>query len=87
MEGSVSQTNSSIGENILLRHTKEKEVTRKLRRYWENKVYVVLEKIPDLCNKISIYVIKSIEGQLNSAKRLSHKQHYELQVSEYRHIT
>ena len=83
MEGSVSQTNSNIGENILLRHTKEKEVTRKLRRYWENKVYVVLEKIPDL----PIYVIKSIEGQLNSAKRVSHKQHYELQVSEYRHIT
>ena len=83
MEGLVSQTNSNIGENILLRHTKEKEVTRKLRRYWENKVYVVLEKIPDL----PIYVIKSIEGQLNSAKRVSHKQHYELQVSEYRHIT
>ena len=71
MEGSVSQTNSNIGENILLRHTKEKEVTRKLRSYWENKVYVVLEKIPDL----PIYVIKSIEGQLNSAKRVSHKQH------------
>ena len=83
MEGLVSQTNSNIGENILLRHTKEKEVTRKLRRYWENKVYVVLEKIPDL----PIYVIKSIEGQLNSAKSVSHKQHYELQVSEYRHIT
>ena len=73
----------NIGENILLRHTKEKEVTRKLRRYSKNKVYVVLEKIPDL----PIYVIKPIEGQLNSAKRVSHKQHYELQESEYRHIT
>ena len=67
----------------MLRHSKEKEVTRKLRRYWENKVYVVLEKISDLPN----YVTKSIEGQLNSAKPVSHKQHYELQVSEYRHIT
>ena len=83
MEVLVSQTNSNIGENILLRHTKEKEVSRKLRCYWENKVYVVLEKIPDL----RIYVIKSFEGQLNSAKRVSHKQHYELQVSEYRHVT
>ena len=83
MEGLVSQTNSNIGENILLRHTKEKEVSRKLRHYWENKVYVVLEKIPDL----PIYVIKSFERQLNSAKRVSHKQHYELQVSEYRHVT
>ena len=67
----------------MLRHSKEIEVTRKLRRYWENKVYVVLEKISDLPN----YVTKSIEGQLNSAKPVSHKQHYELQVSEYRHIT
>ena len=67
----------------MLRHSKEKEVTRKLRCYWENKVYVVLEKISDLPN----YVTKSIEGQLNSAKPVSHKQHYELQVSEYRHIT
>ena len=67
----------------MLRHSKEKEVTRKLRRYWENKVYVVLEKISDLPN----YVTKSIAGQLNSAKPVSHKQHYELQVSEYRHIT
>ena len=67
----------------MLRYSKEKEVTRKLRCYWENKVYVVLEKISDLPN----YVTKSIEGQLNSAKPVSHKQHYELQVSEYRHIT
>ena len=67
----------------MLRHSKEIEVTRKLRRYWENKVYVVLEKISDLPN----YVTKSIEGQLNSAKPVSPKQHYELQVSEYRHIT
>ena len=67
----------------MLRHSKEKEVTRKLRRYWENKVYVVLEKISDL----PIYVTKPNEGQLNSAKPVSHKQHYELQVSEYRHIT
>ena len=67
----------------MLRHSKEKEVTRKLRCYWENKVYVVLEKISDLPN----YVTKSIVGQLNSAKPVSHKQHYELQVSECRHIT
>ena len=67
----------------MLRHSKEKEVTRKLRRYWENKVYVVLEKISGLQN----YVTKSFEGQLNSAKHVSHKKHYELQVSEYRHIT
>ena len=67
----------------MLRYSKEKEVTRKLRCYWENKVYVVQEKISDLPN----YVTKSIEGQLNSAKPVSHKQHYELQVSEYRHIT
>ena len=63
----------------MLRYSKEKEVTRKLRCYWENKVYVILEKISDLPN----YVTKSIEGQLNSAKPVSHKQHYELQVSEY----
>ena len=73
----------NIGENILLRHTKEKEGTRKLRCYWENKVYFVLEKLPDL----PIYVIKLIEEQLNSAKRVSHKQHYELQLSEYQQIT
>ena len=66
----------------MLRHTKEKGGTRKLRRYWESKVYVVLGKIPDL----PICVIKLIEGRLNSAKRVSHKQHYEPQVSEYRHI-
>ena len=67
----------------MLRPGKEKEETRKLRCYWENKVYVVLEKIPDL----PIYVTKPIEGQLNSAKPVSHKQHYELQIYEYRHIT
>ena len=67
----------------MLRHRKEKEVIRKLRRYWENKVYVVLEKNSDLPS----YVTKSTEGQLNSAKPVSHKQRYELQVSEYRHIT
>ena len=67
----------------MLHHTKEKEGTRNLRRYWEKKVHVVLDESPDL----PIYVIKSIEGRLNSAKRVSHKQHYELQVSEYRHIT
>ena len=69
--------------NILLHHTKEKEGTRKWRRYWEKKVYVVLEKISDL----PIYIIKPIEGQLNSAKGVLQKQHYELEVSEYRHIT
>ena len=63
----------------MLRQSKEKEVTRKLRSYWENKVYVVLERISDLPD----YVTKSIEGQLNSAKPVSHKQDYELQVSEY----
>ena len=63
----------------MLRQSKEKEVTRKLRSCWENKVYVVLERISDLPN----YVTKSIEVQLNSAKPVSHKQDYELQVSEY----
>ena len=63
----------------MLRQSKEKEVTRKLRRNWENKVYVVLERISDLPN----YVTKSIEVQLNSEKPVSHKQDYELQVSEY----
>ena len=67
----------------MLHHTKEKEGTRNLRRYWEKKVHVVLDKSPDL----PIYVIKPIEGTLNSAKRVSHKEQYELQVSEYRHIT
>ena len=75
--------NINIGENILLRHTKGKEGTRKLKCYWENKVYFVLEKLPDL----PIYVTKPIEEQLNSAKRVSHKQHYELQLSDYRNIT
>ena len=67
----------------MLHHTKEKEGTRNLRPYWEKKVHIVLDESPDL----PIYVIKPIEGRLNSAKRVSHKQHYELQVSEYRHIT
>ena len=75
--------NINIGENILLRHTKEKEGTRKLKCYWENKVYFVLEKLPYL----PIYVTKPIEEQLNSAKRVSYKQHYKLQLFEYRHIT
>ena len=40
-----------------------------------------------LINENWFYVINPIEGRLNSAKRVSHKQLYELQVSEYRNIT
>ena len=38
---------------MLLPHTKEKEGTRNLRRYWEKKVHAVLDESADL----PIYVI------------------------------